>query len=135
MVDKHNISSSRELEHPVLGMVDGPPNRWFPRIGSSVTVPAPAALEGRGVQVKRHGGFVGRRIAHLVIPDTVGYVGQTSRKVVALRDGVQLLIVPDLSYLPRQDLEPATVAGMIVNGRFLRWIPAQQEQGVAIVVR
>ena len=107
-------------------MVDGSPNRWFPRIGS-VTVPAPAALKGRGVQMKRHGWFVGRRVAHLVVPDTVGYVGQTSRTVVALRDRVQLLIVPDLSYFPRQDLEPATVAGMIVNGRFLRGIPAQQE--------
>jgi len=99
------------------------PLRGFRGIGR-FAVPAPADFKGRSVQVERHRRLFGR-ISHLMVSNVVRNVGEAALGIIDFRDTIQLPIVPDLSNASLEDLQPATVAGVIVDWRFLFRIPAQ----------
>eukprot|EP00532_Pseudo-nitzschia_australis_P008684 CAMPEP_0168163428 /NCGR_PEP_ID=MMETSP0139_2-20121125/373_1 /TAXON_ID=44445 /ORGANISM="Pseudo-nitzschia australis, Strain 10249 10 AB" /LENGTH=123 /DNA_ID=CAMNT_0008080327 /DNA_START=274 /DNA_END=645 /DNA_ORIENTATION=+ len=92
-----------------------------------------AARKGRGIQMQRHG-WTKRWIAHLVVSGAIGNVGKLAALVPRIQGAFQPAIVLDLSNFTLQNLEPASVARMIVDWRFLESIPTQQQQRICLVV-
>jgi hypothetical protein len=60
-----------------------------------------------------------------MVSNVIRNVGETALGIIDFRDTIQLPIVPDLSNASLEDLQPATITGMIVDRRFLFRIPTQ----------
>jgi hypothetical protein len=107
---------------PILGMVArrGPLGRTL--VGFT---PNGTFVKRRRIQMKRHGRLVLGGISHLVIAHTIRDIGQLGSGIHGVLDAFDITVVALFANGSFHDLHPTSIARMIVNGRFLLWIPTQ----------
>lgn len=99
--------------------------------------PNPTALKRWTIQVHRHCGMR-PRVSNFMQALRIFYKNCTTvfvkYFVARTHQLLGVLLVPTLLNLTLQDAHPTTVARMIVNGGFLTWVPAQQQQRITNMV-